>query len=233
LEEIIWELRLFFSVGISESLHSEREIMIHRKMESPESCCAGVLRSGAHSTCAVTLAPVPNLPIVARAMLRPTFLVISIIVASFATALAAPAIEGNVIGADGRPLKGAEVRIERKDKASPAITAATDARGHYLASGLSIGLYRISVIEGGAVKSSLDVKTSDRNAPVDFNLKPVAGKGKKVKKMVWVPSGTATHIGGRWVEEGSAPDAGGANVEKKKAEAAQEWLRHQTNPKGP
>lgn len=162
-------------------------------------------------------------------MLRTSFLVISIIVASFATALAAPAIEGNVLGADGRPLKGAEVRIERKDKAGPAITTATDARGHYLASGLSIGLYRISVIEGGAVKSALDVKTAERNAPVDFNLKPVAGK--KVKKMVWVPAGTASHIGGRWVEEGSAPDAEGANLDRKKAEAAQEWLRHQTNPK--
>lgn len=198
-------------------------------MESPESCCAGVLRSGAHSTSAVTLVQRPNLPFLLRAMLRPSFLVISIIVASFATALAAPAIEGNVIGADGRPLKGAEVRIERKDKSGPAIVTATDARGHYLASGLSIGLYRISVVENGAVKSALDVKTAERNAPVDFNLKPASGK--KVKKMVWVPAGTASHIGGRWVEEGSAPAEDGANLDKKKAEAAQEWLRHQTNPK--
>jgi hypothetical protein len=201
--------------------------MTHRKMESPESCCAGLLRSGAHSTWAVTLAQVPNLSIVPRAMLRPTFLVISIIVASFATALAAPAIEGNVIGADGRPLKGAEVRIERRDKTSPTISVATDARGHYLASGLSMGLYRISVIADGAVKSALDVRTAERNAPVDFNLKRTAGK--KVKRYVWVPAGTATHIGGRWVEEDSAAE--GANVDRLSAEAAQNFLRHQTNPK--
>jgi hypothetical protein len=200
-------------------------------MESPESCCAGLLRSGAHSRCAVTLAQRPNLPSVSRAMLRPSFLVVSIIVASLATALGAPAIEGNVIGADGKPLKGAEIRLERKDKSSPTIVAATDARGHYLADGLSLGLYRISVVVNGNVQSALDVKTAARNAPVDFNLKPAAGK--KVKKYVWVPSGTATHIGGRWVEEGSAPAAEGANVDKKSAEAAQEWLRHQTNPKGP
>lgn len=157
------------------------------------------------------------------------YMVVAITLAFIARALASPAIEGNIIGADGKPLKGAQVRLERKDKSSAAIVTATDARGHYLVNGLSLGLYRVSVVVDGTVKSAVDVKTAERNAPVDFNLQSAAG-GKKVKRMVWVPASTYSHIGGRWVEEGS-PEADGANVDRKKAEAAQEWLRHQTNPR--
>ena len=189
--------------------------MRHQRTENGETC------SGAASY--------SQPPTRKGAIFKASLLVIPFLLVSFASALGAPAVEGKVIGADGKPLKGAQVRLERKDKSSAVIVTATDARGHYLVNGLSLGLYRISVAVDGAVKSALDVRTSERNIPVDFNLQASTG-GKKVKRMVWVPASTYSHIGGRWVEEGT-PEADGANVDRKKAEAAQEWMRHQTNPK--
>ena len=162
-------------------------------------------------------------------MLKPSLLVLSLVTISFASAAASPTIEGTVRGVDGKPLKGAAVRLERKDKAAAPIVTATDSRGHYVVNGLALALYRISVVVDGAVKTAIDVKTAERSVPVDFDLKPTAGK--KVKRMVWVPASTYSHIGGRWVEEGSEGSGDSANLDRKKAEAAQEWMRHQTNPK--
>src|SRR5258708_7699782 len=69
--------------------------------------------------------------------------------AAFVLSATAPAevstIQGEVRGADGQPLKGAEIRIERKDKKSASITTKTDAKGYYASSGVSVGVYRINV----------------------------------------------------------------------------------------
>src|SRR5438132_1702077 len=67
-------------------------------------------------------------------------------------------IQGNVLGADGHPATGAEIRVERKDQKGTSITTKTDAKGHYTAGGLSLGIYKISVIEGGTVKSAANIK---------------------------------------------------------------------------
>src|SRR5256885_16366324 len=81
-------------------------------------------------------------------------------------------IQGDVRGVDGRPLKGAEIRIERIDKKGPLITTRTDGKGYYASSGLSVGTYKINVVADGVVKSSVSVKTVGDNARIDFNLKP-------------------------------------------------------------
>ena len=137
-------------------------------------------------------------------------------------------IQGDVRGVDGRPLQGAEVRIERIDKKGSSITTKTNAKGYYSSSGLSVGTYKISVVEDGAVKSAIKVKTVGDNARIDFNLKPSAGK--KVKHYVWV-SGTGSHLAGRWVEadENGSPIAGALNVERKSADLERELLRRRTN----
>jgi hypothetical protein len=144
------------------------------------------------------------------------------------TTSAESSIQGDIKGVDGRPLQGAEVRIERIDKKSPAITIKTSAKGSYSSSGLSVGTYKISVVDGGAVKSTVNVKTVADKARIDFNLKPSAGK--KVKHYVWV-SGTGSHLAGRWVEadENGSPIAGAWNVERKSGEMEREMYRRQTN----
>src|SRR5207237_9348812 len=69
-------------------------------------------------------------------------------------------IQGGVVGTDGRPLQGAEIRIERKDKTGAPVTTQTNAKGNYSSSGLASGTYKISVVENGAVKSSVSIKTA-------------------------------------------------------------------------
>ena len=132
------------------------------------------------------------------------------------------------MGNDGRPLSGAEVRIERKDKTSTPITTRTNAKGYYTASGLSVGIYKISVVADGAVKSAINVKTAGNDARVDFNLKPSGAK--KAKHYVWVEGNTGTHLGARWVEveDGSAV-AGQSGLDRTSGEFARELARHQTN----
>ena len=153
-----------------------------------------------------------------------------------ASAWAGPSsIQGTVNDAKGQPIKGADVRIESKDGKQLFNTAKTDAKGRYISQGLTAGAYRVSLVVNGAVKASItNTKTkSDQATQLNFDLKPVTGgqataEQKKGKHMVWVPSNTGSHIGGRWVEvdEAGNADAGALNIKRSSAEALrQEQLR--------
>lgn len=141
-------------------------------------------------------------------------------------------IQGQVFGADGRPLQGAEIRFERKDKTSAPSMVKTNAKGSYSSSGLATGsVYKISVVENGTVKSAVTIKTAGDSARVDFDLKPSAGK--KVKHFVLV-SGTGSHLAARWVEtdENGTPIAGALNIDRASGELEREMYRRQTNSSG-
>jgi Carboxypeptidase regulatory-like domain len=168
-------------------------------------------------------------------MLYRTLISSFLVAAAFAFCPSTPAqaagIQGGVLGADGRPLQGAEVRIERQDKTGGApVTTQTNAKGSYASSALPAGTYKISVVENGAVKSTVTVKTSGETARVDFDLKP--SPGKQVKHYVLV-SGTGTHLAARWVEADAngSPIAGTLNMEVKSGELEREMYRRQTNQK--
>jgi hypothetical protein len=149
----------------------------------------------------------------------------------FSGAAFGQSIEGTVRGSDGKALKDAEVRVEGKDK--KVATTKTDARGHYSYARLSPGVYKVSVVLGGAVQSSLNVKTTTTNSRIDFDLKPAAAK--KVKHYVWVDAKTGTHMGSGWVEVDNAGNAapGALNTDTSSGELAREMLRRQTNPVKP
>lgn len=137
-------------------------------------------------------------------------------------------LQGDVRGTDGRPVAGAQVRIERKDRISPIITTTTDSRGHYATGDLSIGLYRINVVTDRGERSGVDIRTAERAARVDFDLAPKAGK--KVKHYVLVTPDTGSHLPARWIEvEDSSTVAGTWNVDRQSAELARELLRRQNN----
>jgi len=140
-------------------------------------------------------------------------------------------IEGTVRGSDGKALKDSEVRVEQKGNKS-VVTTKTDARGHYSYSRLSPGVYTVSVVLDGAVKSSLKVKTTTTNSKIDFDLKPAAAK--KVKHYVWVDAKTGTHMGSGWVEVNDAGgnEPGASNVQTTSGELAREMQRRSTNPTG-
>lgn len=108
-------------------------------------------------------------------------------------------IEGNVVGADGRPLKDVEIRFEQKAGRVPPIITRTDVNGRFTAV-LPIGSYKMSVTERGAVRSALTVKATGKNSRIDFDLRPSAEK--QIKHYVWVGGDTGSHLPGRWVEAG-------------------------------
>ncbi len=151
------------------------------------------------------------------------------LVLSVATAWAgSSAIQGVVKDAKGQAIKGADVRIESRDGKQLFKTVKTDRSGRYVSDGLAAGVYRVTLVVNGAVKASImNTKTSaDRSTQLNFDLKPAAASqatapAKKGKHMVWVPSNTGSHIGGRWVEvdETGNADAGALNVKRGNAEA--------------
>jgi hypothetical protein len=150
------------------------------------------------------------------------------LVLSVATAWAGPAsIQGIVKDAKGQAIKGADVRIESKDGKTLFKTVKTDGSGRYVSDGLTPGVYRVTLIVNGAVKASIKNTTTeaDRQTQLNFDLKAAApsqasGSAKGGKHMVWVPSNTGSHIGGRWVEvdENGSADAAALNVKRGSAE---------------
>jgi carboxypeptidase family protein len=117
-------------------------------------------------------------------------------------------LQGMVVGTDGRPLQGAEVRSEGKGKSSAPITTITGSNGQYLFAQLPAGLYKMSIVAGGAVKFSTDIKMRGEKARIDFDLRPSAGN--KIRDYAWAPGRSGSN--GGWVEVG---DTG--SVKKAKA----------------
>ena len=63
-----------------------------------------------------------------------------------ASAWAGPgSIQGTVKDAKGRPIKGADVRVESRDGKQLFNTVKTDGKGHYISQGLKPGVYRVSL----------------------------------------------------------------------------------------
>ena len=94
-----------------------------------------------------------------------------------ANAWAGPAsIQGIVKDAQGKPIKGADVRVESKDGKQLFNTVKTDSQGRYISQGLQPGVYRVSLVVNGAVKAAIgNTKTkSDQATQLNFDLKPVA-----------------------------------------------------------
>ena len=106
-------------------------------------------------------------------------------------------VEGSVVGTDGRPLKGAEIRFEQKEGQISPIIGHTDANGHYTAA-LPGGTYKLSLATDGKVKASITVRATGAKSRIDFDLRPSATK--KIRDYVWAGGETGTHVPGHWVE---------------------------------
>ncbi len=86
------------------------------------------------------------------------------------------AIEGDVKGTDGQPVKGAQILIERKDMKGVYKGAKTDKKGHYIYNGLPLGTYKVSILVDGQVKDSTDGVRTHLGDPVEvsFDLQQAA-----------------------------------------------------------
>ena len=157
-----------------------------------------------------------------------------------ANAWAGPAsIQGIVKDATGKPIKGADVRIESRDGKQLFNTVKTDTQGRYISQGLQPGVYRVSLVVKGAVKAAIgNTKTkSDQATQLNFDLKPVAAaqantQQKSGKHMVWMPPSTGSHTGGRWVEvDEGGTGANALNVKRGSAEALhQQQMQNSMGP---
>jgi carboxypeptidase family protein len=155
-------------------------------------------------------------------IIRPRSLILTLVGLLLVTfsAAADTSVEGVVKDATGRPIKGADVRIEAKNFSK---ILKTDASGHYVTHGLAAGTYKVMLVINGQVKAViLDAKTQlDKPTQLNFDLSGKRASAKKHTRMVWIPSniiGTNIIGGGRWVEvddNGNIVDnTGFNNVEK-------------------
>lgn len=105
-------------------------------------------------------------------------------------------IEGDVIGEDGKPLKDAILKIERKDQKGSYKTK-SDKKGHYIHTGLPIGGYTITLEVAGKDVDHADINrtsTSDSSV-INFDMKELAARVAKAN------AGAATGVGGLSKEE--------------------------------
>jgi tetratricopeptide (TPR) repeat protein len=86
------------------------------------------------------------------------------------------AVEGDVKGDDGQPLKGAVIKIVRTDIKSNYSTK-TDKKGHYYYGGLQAGTYRVSIEVDGKERGFQEhvvLHLTPDPQPVNFDLKAAA-----------------------------------------------------------
>ncbi|MEY2481230.1 MAG: Carboxypeptidase regulatory-like domain [Verrucomicrobiota bacterium] len=124
--------------------------------------------------------------------------VLSVLFCALATSWASP-IEGIVKDAQGKPLAGAEIQVQKDGKLITRLN--TDAHGHYVSGNLPAGVYKVDVLVGGVVKASIKNATLTGPKPVQYNF-AMTGKTmtKGAKHFVWVPARTGSNLGGGWVE---------------------------------
>jgi hypothetical protein len=117
------------------------------------------------------------------------------------SAAAGTSLEGLVKDPAGRPIKGADVRIEAKNFSK---VLKTDANGRYVCNGLGAGTYKVTLVQNGQVKASIaNAKTQAGKATqLNFNLTGQTATTKKHTHMVYVRPNIDTHIGGggQWEE---------------------------------
>lgn len=124
------------------------------------------------------------------------------------------AIQGTLIGKDGKPVAGVDIRADRLDAKAPPATTKTDPQGRYVFKVLPVGAYKITVIIKEVPKMHAEVRTrADGWAKVDFDLRTPADGSSTKKRFVWVPGEPGSHIGGRWVEVDQANMPSASNVE--------------------
>ena len=96
------------------------------------------------------------------------------------------ALEGYVKGTDGKPLNNAQIAIDRLD-IKGHWTCKTDKKGHYIYTGLQMGMYTISLMVDGKVADAVGLETKfeqlegDNGIDAELALLKEQVRGKKAK----------------------------------------------------
>jgi hypothetical protein len=124
----------------------------------------------------------------------------------FATSAAAAnsVLEGIVKDAKGRPIQGADVRIEATNGGTLVTTVKTHATGRYSLKSLAAGTYRVTLVVNGAQKTSINNTAiePDESTQLNFDLTQTRTSVtvRKGIHRVWIPAFTGSRLPGRWVE---------------------------------
>ena len=113
-------------------------------------------------------------------------------------------IRGAVKDMDGKPLAGAQVKIERTDAKARAININADAKGNYVANGLPVGTFKVTAYGKTNAKEIGGITTkSGSPVTVDINLS-LKSNNKLEKHYVRVKSENGSEMGERWEEDTKA-----------------------------
>jgi len=106
---------------------------------------------------------------------------IGVLFVAFSVFAGASVLEGVVKDSSGRPIKGADVRVEAKNFSK---ILKTDASGRYVSGVLAVGTYKVTLVINGQVKASiLDAKTQvNKPTEVNFDLSGKRASADKVQR---------------------------------------------------
>jgi protocatechuate 3,4-dioxygenase beta subunit len=150
-------------------------------------------------------------------------------------------LQGMVKDANGRPIQGADIRIEATKTGTLVTAVKTNVKGRYSLESLAAGNYRVTLVVNGAVKASINNATlePDESTHLNFELKQTRASitVTKGKHRVWMPAFTGSRLPGRWVEvdEGggwSAANATANHVVRVSAEELQRTARTKASATG-
>ena len=150
---------------------------------------------------------------------------------------ASSVLQGIVKDTKGRPIEGADIRIEGTKTGGLLTTVKTNANGRYSLEGLAAGKYRVTLLVNGAVKASINNTTlkPGESTQLNFALKQTRASVTltKGKHSVWIPAFTGSRLPGHWVEVvdggGWAAEAPANHVVRVSAEELQREV-HSMNP---
>src|ERR1043166_10104408 len=104
---------------------------------------------------------------------------------------ASSVLQGIVKDANGRPMQGADIRIEATNTGRLLTTVKTNVNGRYSLEGLAAGNYRVTLVVNGAVKGSINNTTLEpgESTHLNFELKQTRAPEteRKGTTRIWGP----------------------------------------------
>jgi len=104
---------------------------------------------------------------------------IGVLFVAFSVSAGTSVLEGVVKDASGRPIRGAEVRIEAKNFSK---ILKTDASGRYVTDVLAVGTYQVTLVINGQIKASIRDAKTQVNKPTQLNF-DLSGKKASADKV--------------------------------------------------